>query len=177
MAFRRSVLEEIGGLDPALGAGSPARAGADIESFSHALLRGHGLVYEPRAVCWHDHRTTQDALLRQTFNYGVGCTAILTKWALRDPRLWWLAASQLAAMARGRLPGGRSAGVPYELSRLRRQVDVSDRGRMTTRQFSGFALGPVMYARSVMWSRRLRLRDVFPARRGRRRRTFGGGQG
>jgi GT2 family glycosyltransferase len=163
MAFRRAVLEEMGGLDPALGAGSLARAGADIESFSHAVLNGHSLVYEPRAVCWHDHRTSRDALLRQTFNYGVGCTAILTKWVLRDPRLVGLAVGQILAIGRGRLAGG-ATGVPYELTRLRRQVDVSDRGQMTLRQFGGFALGPFMYARSVLWSRRLGLRDVFPAR-------------
>ena len=75
----------------------------------------------------------------------------------------------------GDCPVGASAGVPYELTRLRRQVDVSDRGQMALRQFGGFALGPFMYARSVAWSRRLGLRDVFPVRRrGAHGKTSGG---
>ncbi|HEU0318605.1 MAG TPA: glycosyltransferase family 2 protein, partial [Solirubrobacteraceae bacterium] len=86
MAFRRRALVGIGGFDPALGAGSPALAGADIESFTQIVLGGGRLVYEPRAVVWHDHRRDPDALARQLFNYSVGSTAILTKWMLRDPR-------------------------------------------------------------------------------------------
>jgi hypothetical protein len=29
------------------------------------------------------------------------------------------------------------------------------------RQLAGFALGPLLYARSVLWARRLRLRDIL----------------
>lgn len=169
MAFRRSVLEAIGGLDPALGAGSPARAGADIESFSHALLRGSALVYEPRAVCWHDHRTSERALARQTFNYGVGCTAIFTKWALRDPRLVRLAVRQSASLLkRTLLHRGAPQDMPHELRRLHDQLAANRTKGNLARQFAGFAVGPLLYARSVIWARRLRLRDVLPERSARR---------
>lgn len=162
MAFRRAVLEQIGGLDPALGAGSLARAGADIESFTHALLRGHRLLYEPRAVCWHDHRTSAAALQRQTFNYGIGCTAIFTKWVLRDPRLLKLAVAQGIGVLRARRSRGRAQELPHELQRLGQQVRAH-RGRgSAVRQVCGFALGPVMYARSRAWARRLGLRDILP---------------
>jgi GT2 family glycosyltransferase len=79
MAFRKSALSAIGGFDPALGAGSPARSGADIEALRHLILRGGRLVYEPRSICWHVHRRDEAALRRQLFAYGVGFTAILTK--------------------------------------------------------------------------------------------------
>jgi cellulose synthase/poly-beta-1,6-N-acetylglucosamine synthase-like glycosyltransferase len=161
MAFRRAVLLEIGGFDPALGAGSPAKSGADIESFSHAIIRGRRLAYEPRAVCWHDHRANEAALRHQTFNYGVGCTAILTKWLLRDRRLRRLVAREALGLPLRRFaPRGRVAPAP-ELARLNLQFAMN-RGRGTLpRQLAGFALGPFLYARSLLWARRLRLRDVL----------------
>ncbi len=163
MAFRRSVLLEIGGFDPALGAGSPAKAGADIESFSHAILRGRRLSYEPRAVCWHDHRAHGAALRRQTFNYGVGCTAILTKWLLRDRRLRRLVAREALGLPLRRLAfRGRAAEAsPPELARLSFQFAMNRSTGTLPRQLAGFALGPLFYARSLLWARRLRLRDVL----------------
>lgn len=164
MAFRRAVLLEIGGFDPALGAGSPAKAGADIESFSHAILRGHRLAYEPRAVCWHEHRADEAALRRQTFNYGVGCTAILTKWLLRDRRLLRLVAREALGLLLRRLASrGRVASAP-ELPRLNLQFAMSRSHGMLRSQLAGFALGPLLYARSLLWARRLRLRDVLTGR-------------
>jgi glycosyltransferase involved in cell wall biosynthesis len=164
MAFRRRVLLEIGGFDPALGAGSPAKAGADIESFSHAIIRGSRLAYEPRAVCWHDHRAHKAALRKQTFNYGVGCTAILTKWLLRDQKLRSMLLREGAGLANTAVVGKwRSRHVPHEISRLGLQLRMN-RSRGTLRsQFGGFALGPFLYMRSLRWTRRLRLREVLPA--------------
>jgi GT2 family glycosyltransferase len=161
MAFRRDVLLEIGGFDPALGAGSPAKAGADIESFSHAILRGSRLAYEPRAVCWHDHRAQEAALRRQTFNYGVGCTAILTKWLLRDRRLRRLVAREAIGLPLRRLASrGAAAPTTPELARLNLQFAMNRSHGTLPRQLAGFALGPVFYARSLLWARRLALRDV-----------------
>jgi len=162
MAFRPGVLREIGGFDPALGAGSLALAGADIESFSHAILAGHRLAYEPRAVCWHDHRADAAAVERQIYSYGVGLTAILTKWLLRDPRLAramlsqsWRFLTSAAGLA------GDSAAVPHELSRLGSQLRVNRRQNTLGLQVRGYLVGPFLYLRSVAWARRLRLRSVL----------------
>jgi GT2 family glycosyltransferase len=161
MAFRRAVLLEIGGFDPALGAGSPAKSGADIESFSHAIIRGRRLAYEPRAVCWHDHRANEAALRHQTFNYGVGCTAILTKWLLRDRRLRRLVAREALGLPLRRFASrGRVAPAP-ELARLNLQFAMNSGHGTLPRQLAGFAVGPLLYVRSLLWTRRLRLRDVL----------------
>jgi len=148
MAFRRSSLCAIGGFDPALGAGSVARAGSDIEAFSHVILRGERLVYEPRSVCWHEHRREERALRRQLLNYGVGFTAILTKWALRDPTLLLMLIRRLPAGLRAETGGapGAKPDLPAYLRRL---------------ELVGYLLGPLLYARSVIWARRLRLADVM----------------
>lgn len=162
MAFRRRTLTAVGGFDPALGAGSPALAGADIESFSRIVLRGGRLVYEPRAVVWHDHRRSEAALTRQLYNYGVGSTAILTKWLLRDPRAILAVARAVATIAAGTVCGrARRSELPQELSRLSRQLALSSTRSGLARQLRGFASGPPLYLRSRRWARRQGLEAVF----------------
>jgi GT2 family glycosyltransferase len=163
MAFRRHALVAIGGFDPALGAGSPALAGADIDSFTHIVLRGGRLVYEPRAIVWHEHRREEGALSRQLFNYGVGSTAILTKWLLRDPRVVLALVRAIGTIAAGalRAKAGRASETPRELSRLNRQLVMSSERSRLTRQLRGFASGPLLYLRSQRWAKRQRLDAVL----------------
>jgi GT2 family glycosyltransferase len=150
MAFRRDRLAAIGGFDPALGTGTPALGGTDIEVFTHMILRGSRLVYEPRSVCRHDHRRDDGSLERQLYSYGVGFTAILAKWALRDARLWsaGLRSARLLATRRHRV-------VPSA-------ADHEETARMNSIQRRGYLAGPYLYARSVRWSSRLSLRSVLP---------------
>lgn len=86
MSFRTSFLREIGGFDPALGAGSKARGGDDLAAFYEAMMRGYRLVYEPAAVVRHYHHRTYEQLHRQVRGYGVGLGAFLTKAVLERPR-------------------------------------------------------------------------------------------
>ncbi len=151
VAYRRESLLASGGYDPALGAGSLARAGADIEAMSAAILRGETLVYEPRSVCWHEHRHEEGALQRQVFNYGVGFTAILTKALVRDRRFPVAVLRSIPVVLRlrrrRREAGGSDAiALPRELARLQRK---------------GMLRGPWLYARSVRWVRQLRLDEVI----------------
>jgi hypothetical protein len=165
MAFRRAALVAIGGFDPALGTGSPALGGSDVEVFTHLILRGGRLAYEPRALCWHNHPASETALERHTFTYAVGTTAIFTKWLLRDPRLPGYAAREFARLARGMLTRrGRATGSTVEGSRLANQLRMSRERGLLKRQLVGYALGPVFYLRSVLWVRRRHLHDVLPAR-------------
>jgi hypothetical protein len=89
MGFRIEALEEIGGFDPALGAGSPAGGSEDTAVFSQVLLRGHALVYTPDAVVRHYHRPDIGALERQLAGYGRGLTAYYTKLVMDRPSLLW----------------------------------------------------------------------------------------
>ena len=92
MSFRTAFLREIGGFDPALGAGSTAKGGDDLAAFYEVIVRGHRLVYEPAAVVYHHHHRTFEQLDRQVRGYGVGLGAFLTKVALERP-------ASIAAMA------------------------------------------------------------------------------
>ncbi len=151
MAIRRQALVAAGGFDPALGAGSRALAGADIDALSAVVLRGARLVYEPRALCWHEHRRDDEALRRQVFNYGVGFTAILTKALLHDRRFAGAAVRSVPvawSLRRARATQARDPAttIPPELARLERR---------------GMLRGPARYLDSVAWSRRLGLQRVI----------------
>ena len=150
MAFRRAALVAAGGFDPALGGGTPTGGGEDIAAFSDAILRGGRLVYEPRSLCWHEHRRDVQALHHQLFNYGSGFSAALCKAASRDRRFVRAAARSIpiaiVLLCRRALAGAdeRQGQLPRELARL---------------EYSGMLRGPLLYAKSVRRTRRLGLND------------------
>ena len=150
MAFRRAELIAAGGFDPALGAGTIVPGGEDIDAMSRAILRGSKLVYEPRSLCWHEHRRDDAALLGQLFGYGVGLTGTLTKALTHDPRFARAAvrsvplAFRMHRRARRRLES--AAVLPPEFANVER---------------AGMLRGPLRYARSVRSVHRLRLNEVI----------------
>jgi GT2 family glycosyltransferase/O-antigen/teichoic acid export membrane protein len=135
MAFRADYLAASGGWDERLGAGSIARAGADIDALLGVVLAGHQLVYEPRAFVRHKHRRGMDELARQLHNYGSGMSAIITK-RMVEPGCRRRLLSALPTLVAGQqitTQNERGASWPAELTRTERH---------------GLALGPVRFARS-----------------------------
>lgn len=158
MAFRRAELVAAGGFDAALGAGSPARAGEETCAFSTALLRGGRIVYQPRAVCWHEHRREGDALRGQVRGYGTSVGAVITKAMLSDPRFYIAAAQSLPILIRD---GARR--IPA--SRERRDSTVTARARDLERaRRVGMLQGPLLYAKGVWRARNLGLNEVIHGR-------------
>jgi GT2 family glycosyltransferase len=86
------VARRLGGFDPALRTG-----GEDLDLLVRVLQRGQGVVYEPRAIVWHEHPTGMSRLRRQVYNYGVGLGAMLSKQLVAGPHRRRL----LAAVPRG----------------------------------------------------------------------------
>jgi glycosyltransferase involved in cell wall biosynthesis len=85
MAFSRAALDAIGGFDPALGAGTKARGGDDLDSFLAVIRAGFRVAYDPGAIVWHHHRRGEEGMRRQAYGYGVGLGAYLTKQVIEDP--------------------------------------------------------------------------------------------
>jgi GT2 family glycosyltransferase len=85
MAFRRSLFASIGGFAPELDVGTATNGGGDLEFFFRVLREGFALVYEPRAVVWHRHRRTKDALLEQLRGWGTGFWAYMRYSRQRYP--------------------------------------------------------------------------------------------
>ncbi len=85
MAFTRAALEQIGGFDPALGAGSKGVGGDDLAAFFDIVTHGFTLVYNPASLLYHWHRRDYDGLRKQAYGYGVGLFAFLTKTVIDRP--------------------------------------------------------------------------------------------
>ena len=150
MAFRREALERIGGFDLALGAGSVTGGGEDIDAFTHLVLTGSTLVYEPRAVCWHEHRRDEAALTAQVWTYGTGFGAVLVKWVLRSGRLRLGLLRKVLVLLQALRPGRPQAAAdrpdaPPELSVL---------------ELRGMLASPWLYAKAVVAARRVRGRTA-----------------
>jgi GT2 family glycosyltransferase len=82
-AFRADIFRrpEIGLMDEALGAGTPAGCSEDTYVFYRTLKAGHTIAYEPDAIVWHRHRDSMRALRRQIYSYAKGHVAYqLTTW-------------------------------------------------------------------------------------------------
>jgi glycosyltransferase involved in cell wall biosynthesis len=100
MAFRRSILEGLGGFDIALDVGTPTSGAGDIEFFYRVVAAGHVLRYEPAAMVRHVHRRDSESLRRQIYNNGRSFAAYLLTIADKEPyrRLevlwfairWWI---------------------------------------------------------------------------------------
>lgn len=157
MAFRREELRETGGFDPALGAGSPTHAGEETDAFSRAILRGGRIVYQPRALSWHQHRRDNEALQTQIFGYGVGVGALITKALTHDRRFYRAAAAQVMALASRAI--GPSAGGRWPLD-VAGADDHS--GELLRARRAGIVQGPYRYLQGLARARKLGLWRMNP---------------
>ena len=100
MAFRREVLEAIGGFDEWLGAGTPTRSGGDVDALSRASVARFVGAYDPRIVVDHHHgRKEVEEGRRVMAGYDVGRGAFFVKCLLDRRRCRLYAPSILRRMA------------------------------------------------------------------------------
>lgn len=85
MAFRTSELRQLGGFDVALGGGTPSRGGEDLACFLDVVSSGRLLVYEPGAIVWHSHPSTERAFRSTLRAYGMGLTSFLVRHVAHHP--------------------------------------------------------------------------------------------
>lgn len=141
MAFRTAALHQIGGFDPALGAGTRAKGGEDLAAFVDVLTVGWCLAVEPAAVALHTHRASRDELLQRVRSYGTGLTAMLTALVIQD----WRQAPRMLALAPRAL---RAIAVSRSGTINRRTLTRHVPPALYVNQALGMALGPVAYLRS-----------------------------
>lgn len=137
VAFSKCALEQIGGFDPALGAGSPGRACEDTAAVTDILLSGRSVVYRPSALLWHRHRSDLEGLCSQLYGYGVGLTAFYTRLVLTRPEL--IPAIMRLVPAAFREVLGEGATRRASMRDFPRQADAAHR--------RGMMFGPVAYLR------------------------------
>jgi GT2 family glycosyltransferase len=161
-AFRSGLFEDprVGLLPEWLGAGTPAGSAEDLYFFYRILSAGHTLVYEPRALVWHEHRRTDRELRAQLYAYSKGHGAHNLTTLLEDGDLRGLyrvlvdvprgRLRQLAAHAAQSVRGGPRLGL-----------------RALLLQVAGDLAAPWALWRSRRRARRLGLRRVAPPACGR----------
>ncbi len=145
MAFRRDVIAGLGGFDPALGPGTIAHDGDDIEALLRVLLSGRRLAHVPKAIVWHAHPREYSELEQRVWGYGIGLTACLTRAVLDHPRL-------LIGLAR-RLPRGLVFALSPGSEKNAGREDQFPRS-LARRELLGMAYGPIAYVRSRRDQRR-----------------------
>lgn len=79
MAYRKAVLEELGGFDTALDVGTPSAGGGDLDMFHRVMAAGHKIAYEPSALVRHRHRRDMEGLIQQIRNNGRSFGVYLIK--------------------------------------------------------------------------------------------------
>ena len=142
-AFRREILIELGGFDPAMGAGAMV-GGEDLDMFFRLILAGYVLAYEPSAVVHHCHRRDYASLRRQLARGGL--TGYLTKHIVENPGNFLALAPKLVyglwcAMSRQSERSWRTRrGFPPDLTRTERVTTL---------------IGPLLYLRSRLWTKKI----------------------
>jgi hypothetical protein len=99
MAVNRRAMLAIGGFDAALDTGRPLPGGGDHDAFYRLIRAGHGAVYEPGYLVFHQHRQQMSQLRRQyRDSWGKSFVAFAVKSWRADPRMrarwralltWW----------------------------------------------------------------------------------------
>lgn len=86
MAFRRSVLAQVGLFDKRLGPGTPLCAAEDADYLQRASLSGFAGRYDPTPLVWHHHGRKIGDLARLHKCYQIGKGAFYAKLATTAPR-------------------------------------------------------------------------------------------
>jgi cellulose synthase/poly-beta-1,6-N-acetylglucosamine synthase-like glycosyltransferase len=72
-AYKKEILNEIGLFDDSF------TSGGDVDLSWRITFKGYRIVYEPKAIVYHRHRTTLYGLFKQFFRYGEGHAKLFKK--------------------------------------------------------------------------------------------------
>ncbi|MGO9956543.1 MAG: glycosyltransferase [Solirubrobacteraceae bacterium] len=143
--FRADVLRAMDGFDVALGAGTRAAGGEDVDMYLRVVSSGATLIYEPAAIVRHRHPPTFPEVRHRVFLYGVGLGAMLSKHML--------APEERPDMVR-RVPRGLVYLFDPKSGKNRRKGAGFPR-RLTLLELLGVLWGPWAYLRSRQIARSL----------------------
>ena len=136
MAFRRAVLEEVGGFDVRYRA-----AGDDVDLCWRVQDAGHRIGFSPAAMVWHHRRNEVATYWKQQQGYGKAEALLEAKWPERYDELGHLA-------WRGRIYG------PGQVATLRLRGDSVYHGSWGSAPFQslyGGGWGPLAFAAAPEW--------------------------
>ncbi|MHB1848572.1 MAG: glycosyltransferase family 2 protein [Acidimicrobiales bacterium] len=136
-AVDRQLMTDLGGFDPVLGAGSPTNGGEDLDAFVRIILASRTLAYEPAAIIWHFHRTSDAGLRVQMRDYGMGLSALVAKWLMTP--------GTRKEVLRRAMPGMRHAVGMWRSSASEPPVGTRPAYRFLLAELQGALSGPTHY--------------------------------
>jgi glycosyltransferase involved in cell wall biosynthesis len=145
LAVRADTLRALGGFDPALGPGTIARGGEDLDLYIRLLRAGHAVGFQPDALVWRGLPRELQAVKRAAFTRGMSLGVAISKHVHDGNKL----ALELRAAAR----------------HIRRRAARPDNPRRTlleTRALTGLIAAPLAYSQSVRAQARLPARPDGP---------------
>jgi len=84
MAFRRSVVDDVGGFDPNVGPGAFVPSGNDIDLIYRVFHHGHRIAFIPEVTVYHRHgRRTDEDTASVHRRYSIGRGGFYAKYGLR----------------------------------------------------------------------------------------------
>jgi GT2 family glycosyltransferase len=155
MAWRTSVIRELGGFDVALDTLTPpwplsavrGTAGEDVSGFFDALVSGYRIAYNPGAIVYHEHRRTAEELERQLYWHGIGISAHLLRDLATHPAL-------IPGFV-ARIPRGMAYGFASDSPRNHHKSSRFPR-ELARAEVRGVVEGPFAYLRGLPEARRIR---------------------
>jgi glycosyltransferase involved in cell wall biosynthesis len=92
-SFRREVFRAVGLFDTRLGRGTRQMGADDVDMYYRILRGGRKIVYEPRAIIFHNHRHDSAELVRYAYSSGISVASFTRKHLKKDPYVLalWLA--------------------------------------------------------------------------------------
>jgi O-antigen/teichoic acid export membrane protein len=152
MSFRKSAIQRVGGFDTALGAGSPAKGGEDLQMLIEVLWTGGTLGFEPTSIVQHKHRVHLEELEAQLYGNGVGLAALLTALVRHDKRHLVAMAAQAPVSATNKVRqmvdrlSGR--GGAEEVSIATEVAPPPPPASLASNEMRGFPRGPMAYRKA-----------------------------
>jgi glycosyltransferase involved in cell wall biosynthesis len=80
MAFRRALVQDLGGFDDVLGAGRELAGAEDLDMFCRVLSAGEAIIHDEDSVVHHVNTREGDAYTVLLHGYGLGLGALANKW-------------------------------------------------------------------------------------------------
>jgi O-antigen biosynthesis protein len=151
LALRADTLRSLGGFDHALGAGTVARGGEEIDLCIRLLQAGHAVGYEPRALVRRGHPETVTAVRREAFAHGMGLGAAITK------HVQYFEGDRLSGELRAAARHLRRKGAPAS------QANSSRAKLLETLALTGLVAAPAAYRQSRKTHGRLPAAPERPA--------------
>ena len=117
MAFRREVLDAIGGFDPLFGPGSLVGGAEDLDAAGRASAAGWKGEYRPEVVVRHHHGRKASAAPVMMKTWGRGIGAYHMKLLLQGGEVRWFARSIFQIRRRYQLSGRAVLAEPIGMAK------------------------------------------------------------